>query len=213
MLFGNKNNFAIEYNLIEHPYGDERGLLRDSWGYLNLWLDGVDLLQLYEVTYDGEKKELNYQWNLNMIVEWLSENIHIIITPSEFPNNIQAISSIDYTQQNERLFPELDTEEFLGWHKDAHEWLISHWFISGADGSNLPNLFLRRVSESIEISWDNKGLYENRDIFFCSQEGCELVDMDVFYKVTKDFINDFIARFSDKYPKEMQELKNYISMN
>ena len=212
MLFGDKYKFAIEYNFIEHPYGDERGILHDSWGGVRLWIDGVDLFQ-YKVIFRGKEMSRNYEWNLCMIVEWLCENLHTIVTISEFPNNIQAMTAFDYLEQNELLRPEFETEDFLNWHKGAHEWLATHWVFYGADGSNLPNLFLRRIDDKIEFSWNNEGFLKDREIFFCSKSGYKLIDMNVFYKVVKEFLNDFIRRFKNKYPVEMKTLQDKIILN
>jgi hypothetical protein len=213
VLFGTTDTFAIEYNIINHPYGDEHGLLLDSWGEMRLWVEGIDLLETYEVMYNGQKKLILYQWNLNMIIEWLAANLHTIITPVDFPNNIDANNAMDYLNQNRILTPDIEKDEFWEWHENSFEWLDTHWFRGAADGSNLPHLFFRRVNNNIEICWNNEGLFDDRDIYFCSQQGCKLVDMNVFYKVVKDFINNFIARFKDKYPVEMKELQANVALS
>lgn len=212
MLFGSIDRFAIEYNLIRHPYGDEHGILLDSWGEMHLWVEGIDLLETYELSCNGQKK-MTYQWNLNMITEWLAANFHTIVSPIDFPNNIKANNSMDYLSQNQRLTPDMEKDEFWKWHENAFEWLDTHWFRAAADGSNLACLLFRRTNENIEVCWDNEGLLDDRGIFFCSKKGCKLVDMNIFYNVVKDFLNDFINRFKDKYPAEMKELQDNISLN
>lgn len=56
MLFGNKKEFAIEYILHIHPYADELGLLNDSWGELRIWVEDVDLLEMYSIDNNSVKK-------------------------------------------------------------------------------------------------------------------------------------------------------------
>jgi hypothetical protein len=213
MLFGKKNEFAFEYNLIKHPYGDEFGLLLDSWGELCIWVEGVDLLAMYTKDYQGENKNVNYQWNLIMITEWLADNLFSIISPCEFPNNVKAENSIEYVEISRDLTPGIETNEFWQWHDNDFEWLEAHCLRRAADGSNLPYLFFRRAKDKVEICWSNEGLYDDRGVFFCGQKGCKLVDMNIFYKVAKDFLNNFINRFKDKYPVEMKELQDKISLN
>lgn len=92
------------------------------------------------------------------------------------------------------------------------EWLDSHWLRAAADGSNLPHLFIRRVSDNVEIYWDNEGLLDDRRIF-SSNNGCRLVKVDIFCKVLRDFLSDFINKFIDKYPEEMESLNKNINLN
>ena len=213
MLFGEKNELAFEYNLINHPYGDEFGLLLDSWGELCIWVEGIDLLKMYTIDYQGTKKNVNYQWNLSMIAEWLANNLFSIISPEEFPNNVKARDAITYVDISRNLAPDMDANEFWQWHDNDFEWLEAHCLRRAADGSNLPYLFFRRIKDTVEICWDNEGLYDDRGVWFFSKNGCKLVDMNMFYDVVKDFLNDFITRFKNKYPSEMKELQDNINLN
>jgi hypothetical protein len=205
MLFGDKNLFAIDYELIQHPYGDEYGLMLDSWGELHLWIHGLDVLELYE-SYHNNKIAFNYSWNLIMVVEWLAKNLKNIISDVEFPNNIQATNVMDYLEKSNALAPEFGTEEYWKWHEKEYDWLMSHWFRAAADGSNLPHLFFRIVDKNIEINWNNEGLFDDRNVFFINHEGCEYIDASIFCRVITDFINHFTNQFMLKYPLQIKEI-------
>lgn len=60
-IFGYKDSFAIEYGFIE---SDD---LNDTYGYIKLWTNGIDLCQ-YNTKYQ-------YEGNIYYLIEWFCEKI------------------------------------------------------------------------------------------------------------------------------------------
>jgi hypothetical protein len=206
MIFGDKKSFAFEYEILPHPYGDEFGIMKDSWGLLRLWVKNVDILEIYRKDNDIVTKRIRYEWNLIKIVEWLSNNFNVITQEENFPNSVLADNSLEYIKLNNLAEPDMDTDKFWFWNDNAYKWLENHWFGMAADDSHLGSIFIRKKDDSIEISWDNNNSFEYQGLHFISVEGVELIPIKEFKEVIYCFIKDFTSKFQEKYPNEMKEI-------
>jgi hypothetical protein len=207
MLIGNKNIFAIEYILIDHPYGDETGIMHDSWGTVKLWVKGEDLMA-FDI-FGGKKDEI-YQWNLIYMVEWFARNYKEILFNTEFLYGIEANNTYELLDIYDAKMPKFGEPFYGKWHDARLFWVENHNFRHSIEGTPLPDLFIRRTSNSIEFLWDNSVICENKSFIFKSLEGCEYIDATIVEQVISGFLNDFITRFEHKYPEEMQQLREYM---
>ena len=62
-IFGNKDNFAIEYEFIDNP---EKVILTVHNGYIKLWVKGTDIC-----TYN---KNYQHEGDIYYLVEWFTLN-------------------------------------------------------------------------------------------------------------------------------------------
>ena len=86
------------------------------------------------------------------------------------------------------------------------EWRRFHALRRAADDVALPNVVLRRLGESIEVSWDNETWGSVRpDLAFVEQRGTELVTAAPAAAVLRQALCDAVAALADKYdPVELR---------
>ena len=169
--FGNKQELAIEYEII------------DEEGYFEIWVDNKPLC-----CFCKEGKKQQYKWQLSHIVDWLIKNEQYILDEIEFPLNVDANSSIDFFNKSSE-FDSDDVEEFHRWFEKRQDWYFRHSWYSNRAGSFLADIMFRRVGENIEIEWDNTCLYKG--IEFINPKGIYYVNNMVFQQVINDFIKDY----------------------
>jgi Zn-dependent peptidase ImmA (M78 family) len=154
--FGDIGRFALDMCLIDDPDPQDRAP-RDSvgsWGRWRLWVAGVNLCE-YDLAVQSEAPERcdAATWYLAPLFRWLLKNwvplLHEERLPalgkaSEGPHArgayLQALS----------LFG--DEERFAPWQN----WASRHSLRWAAEGGVLPDVFLRRVGDDIEISWGDR---------------------------------------------------------
>ena len=202
MLFGDKNNFAIEYEFIHNPYyEDEYGLIRDSWGSLKIWINSANTCKLERQVEENKVELETYEWNLCYVVGWFCNNLwHIYL--DEFPFKSYGNCTVElYENQTDELVIEITEDDpedmnFL-WH-DRHCLFMAY------DGSYLPLMYFRRVGNDIEINWDNEG-HSEEDCRFLNLEGLVYIQKEIFLEVVVAFVKSFIQLFKDRCPEEIAE--------
>jgi hypothetical protein len=152
-----------------------------------------------------------FEWNLCYIAEWMAVNFKFFLSNRAFPKEIIAKNSIEFVEKMDKLEPEFDTKEYWDWCKIQYDWHQSHCLAAAYDGVVLPILYFNRVNDYVEICWNSEGAYDDRGILFKHPKGCEYIEIKIFKQVLADFLNDFIARFKDKYPEEMNKLIEHMN--
>jgi len=199
--FGEKNNFAIQYELRVNPF-NETTLIGETWGTFALFVKGKDVCQ-----YKRENRITKYQWNLINIVEWFSENLKYIFNDEMFPLPVEGQNSLELLD-NCFSFESDSDEEFDKWFETKQEWEFKHSWFSNRAGSFLPDVFFRRLNDEIEIAWNNESTYSSEGISFIHPMGIEYVPIDIFESTIKNFIEDFLGNLvlNSKHKFEAEEV-------
>lgn len=171
--FGEKSDFAIEYELIN---GNE--------GYFDMWVGGKPLCRFIK-----NNQEIRYKWDLLPIVQWLEENMLNILEEKEFPLPVVATTAIEFYNLSGE-FDMDDFDEFNKWFIKRQEWYFRHsWYVNRSGSFLADVLFHRFDNEKIEIVWDNFCLYP--EVQFAYPKGIWYVDVAVFQAVVHEFISNF----------------------
>lgn len=183
-VFGDCGIFSVKYEFTTNRF-NEKGLLADTWGMFELWVNGKELCR-----FSKNNQEQTYEWNLIHVVEWICENLPIIIHDEEFPLPVKGNTTLELLE-NSLDFDSENDDEFDEWFSKKQGWEFKHSWFSSRGGSYLPEIYFRRNGSQIEISWNNEGVYNN-GISFLFVTGVEYVPIQVFESVLKNFIQDFM---------------------
>jgi hypothetical protein len=181
--FGNKEVFAVAYELKESPF-NECGRNEPSWGVFQMWVNNKSVC-----TFSVDDKIREYEWDLIFIMEWLCKNKNNILNETQFPLPSEGNNAIEL-YNNSGDFDSDDDDEFDSWFVKRQDWYFKHSWYSNNGGSYLADVFFRRVEDNIEISWDNGGLYS--DVKYNNPEGVYYIPVELFQNVVDSFIEDFM---------------------
>lgn len=152
---GDPSTFAIEFSFQPDPdHGkgttEEESL---SWGGMRIWVRGKNLCEHFE----GSTVEDSVQWYLLSLMEWIVENWNPLFHEGKYPGNLyeakdegawhvcNGMISLYAESYNPR---QLEREE-TAWY----EWRQRHALYSCRNGGLLPDLYIRRDRDQIELSW------------------------------------------------------------
>lgn len=185
--FGNKETFAIAYELKESPF-NESGKNEPTWGEFQMWVHNNSVCTF---SMDDEIRE--YEWDLSFIVEWLCKNKNHILEESPFLLPCEGDNAIEL-YNNSGDFDSDDDNEFDPWFEKRQDWYFNHSWYSNNGGSYLADVFFRRVNNTIEIAWDNTELYNN--IKYVNPKGVCYIPVELFQIVVDGFIESFMIEIS-----------------
>jgi hypothetical protein len=206
-IFGEKGVFAIEYELVTHPYGDEEGLLGDSWGYARFWLKGKDLFEFK--VFRGKGLRL-YNWSLCYLVGWFCENIAYLLEDSEFQMKDEGETALEIMRNLRETEVDYDSDAYDELCDKRYNLFQKHCIFSAANGSFLPILYLRGKDNVIEVSWDTSEGYEDGAILYSNTKGLDSIDRKVFFEAVYSFVTHFINRFKNIYPEQINEYAKFL---
>lgn len=183
-VFGEKNRFAIEYELISTNSCS-------SYGYINLWINNMNIC-----SYNQDQQ---YEGELYYIADWFCDKIEYVLGYDAFPLPVKGNTAQELIE-NADHFESDNNLEFDLWHTAKSRWLFNHCWFGARGGSVFPCVYFRRVGEYIEISWDNE-FWKESDIVFDSQKGAYRVEFEIFSKIITKFlfsIIDDLEKISNK---------------
>lgn len=185
--FGNKETFAISYELKESPFNDS-GKNEPAWGEFQMWVNNNSVC-----TYSMNGIIREYEWDLSLIVEWFCKNKNYILGESPFPLLCEGYNAIEL-YKNSGDFDSDDDNEFDSWFEKRQDWYFNHSWYSNNGGSYLADVIFRRVNNTIEIAWDNTELYNN--IKYTNPKGVCYIPVELFQIVVDGFIEAFMLEIS-----------------
>jgi Zn-dependent peptidase ImmA (M78 family) len=153
-LAGSTERFAVKLAFLTDPH---EGAAIDqevaaSWGALELWVEGQNLCTHVD---QGETLSSTH-WYLLPLLEWLAESWDPLLHEERLPvrnSGDDAVASMFET----RFAPPLAREdEALRWESEWYEWHQRHGLRAAADGGLLPNVYVRRFRDQVELSWDDE---------------------------------------------------------
>ena len=179
MLFGNKNEFAIE---LENVDTTERYML------MKLYIQNVNIL---EYSFDGKVYSLT--GNIDELILYLDETINPTLMEIPFPFNVKGDSAIEL-DINARDYDSKNEDEFDAYYTQLNDWAFSHSWTHARDGLYIPDVMYRKINDTMEISWCGVGIYDG--VEFSSPKGSYLINFNLYCsiinKVTKYYKENWL---------------------
>lgn len=151
--FGDRKSFAIEARLVDDP--DPRGGPEDyawSYGEFRLFVRGRLLTRHLRPT--GEIRD-EVRWYLGPLLRWLGQVwlplFHEQWPPASIGEHENLIVAFE---QGERVLLDDEGEIARGLRSGMQDWRYHHSIWSGSAGGVFPNIWFRRQSDLMEISYD-----------------------------------------------------------
>lgn len=186
--FGDKDVFAVSYELKESPFNELEINDSTTWGVFQMWVHNKSVC-----TFSMGDKVREYEWDLIFIVEWLCKNKDNILNETQFPLPSEGNNSIELYKHSGN-FDSDDDDEFDSWFEKRQDWYFNHSWYSNNGGSYLADVIFRRVGDTIEIAWDNIELHS--EVNYINPKGVYYVPLKLFQDVVDNFIEDFMLEVS-----------------
>jgi len=153
---GSTDNFAIRIRFMPDPDNGQAADAAESasWGALQIWVNGQNLCAHID---QGEVLQ-NSHWYLLSIIEWFIENWNPILHEERLPNrnaSDTAVAALEETRYPPRLTGEA---EAFAWDEERYRWRQRHALRTARNGGLLPNVVIRRLRDTLEISWNDEPL-------------------------------------------------------
>ena len=153
--FGEADRFALDLRLLPDPDGDSAAPVDSagSWGQWRLWVNGLNLTEHFLTLDDGSvARQDQVTWYLAPLLRWLATVWTPLLHEERFPSALRrapdarsAYLSVASTQMD-------DGSVFSPWQG----WSARHSLRWAAEGGMLPDVFLRRMGDDIEVGWGDR---------------------------------------------------------
>ncbi len=154
IMVGSRDRFAVRIAFLTDP-DQGRAATREhslSWGAIEIWANGHNLCRHLE---QGESIDAAH-WYLLPILRWLASNWDFLLHEERLPGRNagpDAWISMQRTAEPPQAFPDDAAEQWeIGWHN----WWERHALQASREGGLVPNLFVRRWRDLIELSWGDR---------------------------------------------------------
>ena len=189
--------------MIENP--DEYVL----GGTICFWVKGKNLFAFKDW---GPDATYGY-YTLQYLIEFLTDDLVFHISGPPFPVKTKATNGVDMVE--ETALVKSDVKDQLGayaqvdWANVNREvmgkidyWICHSGFLGNRGGTFLPNLYVRRVCDKIELSWDNRHPHDNGEnkFYLLHKKGVEYVDLKLYRDVVMEFCLAYIENIQEKEP-------------
>lgn len=168
-LAGDTSAFAIKIAFMDDP-DEGQGASADtshSWGAFQIWVNGWNLCAHLE---EGERVE-SAHWYLLPLLEWFVREWNPLLHEERLPCKAadEAWAGLRETRSPP---PALDEGEEAAWESSWHGWWSRHSIQAARDGGIFPDVFFRRIQDSIEVSWgDTRGQGVPNHVTFAQRPG------------------------------------------
>lgn len=171
-LFGNVSNFAMAYKIYS---------INDI--YLEVYVDNRPICKFIR-----NNKLYDFIWDIREIIGWIDENFYNILSEEEFPLPVIGETGV-CLYENSGEFDSLDDNEFDSWYEIRYDWVCRHSWFSSRKGGYLADIYFRKVGNKIELSWDNRNLFDN--VRFINPIGLKYVEKKYFENIIERLIISF----------------------
>ena len=152
-LAGDTSVFALRMAFAPDPdrgYGAGREI-NLSWGSFQIWVGGKNLCAHLE---EGERID-SAHWYLLPLIEWFALNWNPLLHEERLP--VRNGNDTAWTSLRATRFPPLavenDEEKASKWETTWQNWWSRHAIRTASEGGLFPDVILRRVRDSVEVSW------------------------------------------------------------
>ncbi len=151
IMVGSRDRFAVKLAFLNDP---DRGRAASaehslSWGSFEIWANGHNLCRHVE---QGESIEAAH-WYLLPILRWLASNWDFLLHEERLPGKNAARDAWISMQRTAEPPPALEDDEAERWEVGWHDWWRRHALPAAREGGLVPNLYIRRWRDLIELSW------------------------------------------------------------
>lgn len=227
--FEKKEEFALGLSFYvdqcpDDPYIKEN--LEECWmgAEVYFWVNGKNLFEYI----DCEPNSTYAYTTLDPLVDFFCDFLIYHISDDPFPISTKSTTAYDMIEETLLIKSDehwVDEVVDMDWDKVDMDienkkdmWIYHHGFLPNRGGTFLPDTYMRKVENTIEISWNNTYPYENeeREILFRYKEGVEYVDLKLYKNSVIQFCLEYINHVGEKFPeladKYHEKLKKTIGI-
>ena len=154
IMVGSRDRFAVKIAFLTDP-DQGRAATREhsiSWGAIEVWANGHNLCRHVE---QGESIDAAH-WYLLPILQWLASNWDFLLHEERLPGRNAARDAWISMQRTAEPPPALPDDAAEHWEVSWHNWWQRHALQAAREGGLVPNLFIRRWRDLIELSWGDR---------------------------------------------------------
>ncbi len=151
---GDVETFAIEFCFQPDPDHGKGAAIEESlsWGGVRIWVRGRNLCEHFE----GSSVKASVNWYLIALMEWVAENWNPLFHEEKYPGSLSDAEEGAWRVYNDMVsyYAESYEPQPLEYEETVwHEWWQRHGIYACRNGGLLPDLFIRRYRDQIELSW------------------------------------------------------------
>ena len=196
IMVGSRDQFGVKIAFLADP-DLGRAATREhsiSWGAIEVWANGHNLCRHVE---QGESVDAAH-WYLLPILRWLASNWDFLLHEERLPVKNAARDAWISMQRTSDPPPALSDDEAEQWEVSWHNWWQRHSLLAAREGGLVPNLFIRRWRDLVELSWGDRPIAGAPNGFkFDAIHGCARFfpgDVaDVLYAVLDDASHHLVS--------------------
>lgn len=200
LRFGTHTSFAVDIRFLPDPDGDTAAPndAVGSWGQWRLWVGGRNLCE-YDLFLENQSlvRCNAVTWYLAPFIRWLANNWDPLLHEERLPSFSPGVAASRYYTARDAYIGALplmsgDPRQFDSWQ----DWASRHSMRWAAEGGMLPDLFLRRLGDEIEISWGDRWQPGCDAIQFVAEEASVCVPVSA----VADTFNEALIWFAEAAP-------------
>ena len=199
IMVGSRDHFAVKIAFLTDPDHGHAATREHSisWGAIEIWANGHNLCGHVE---QGESIDAAH-WYMLPILQWLASNWDFLLHEERLPGRNAARDAWISMQRTAEPPPALSDEDAERWESNWHDWWSRHALRAAREGGLVPNLFIRRWRDLVELSWGDRPIAGAPDGFkFDATHGCARFlpgDVaDVLYGILDDATNHLVSELS-----------------
>lgn len=175
-MSNDKTEFIIQTRLFSEQHHESECLML---------VFGKNIL---EYVYKDEKNSRTTTGNLDDLMAYLEHTLEFTDSDEPFPYCVSGNTAAELDRAA-REFSSDDMDVFDEYYDKLDEWSYAHSWLHAGNGYYLPDVMFRRVSNEIEISWDNENLYE--DVLYTSLKGYVRIPCEQYKAVIQSALEDY----------------------
>jgi IrrE N-terminal-like domain len=153
--FGEPNRFALDLRLLPDPDGDAAApaISVGSWGQWRLWARGINLTEHRLSLASGEvERQEQVTWYLAPLLRWVATVWTPLLHEERLPSLVRQATDARAAYLSVANSQMDNAQVFAPWQ----DWAARHGLRWAAEGGLVPDVFLRRLGDDIEISWGDR---------------------------------------------------------
>ena len=154
IMVGSRDHFAVKIAFLTDPDQGRAATIEHSlsWGAIEVWANGHNLCRHVEL---GESIDAIH-WYLLPILQWLASNWDFLLHEERLPGRNAGRDAWISMQQTAEPRPALPDDAAEHWEENWHNWWERHALQAAREGGLVPNVFIRRWRDLIELSWGDR---------------------------------------------------------
>lgn len=158
--FGVLSRFALDLKLLPDPDGDVAAPQSSvgSWGQWRMWVDGINLCEHDLSLADGRiVRQDAITWYLAPLLFWIASNWAALLHEERLPFGKRPGRVSRAALARDAYLSMLETRgDDLNVFEPWQEWASRHGLRWSANGGIVPDIFLRRLGDDIEVNWGDR---------------------------------------------------------